>query len=143
MSGIFSVGPPPAAEPGLLVYIMVADAGAALTAVQAAGGQVIRPIDPNGAEIFAWFKDPSGNVLGVYQQPGLAEAEKTEAGEADAVDLGRMMDLATPWCLYVAATLRIGEHIAAGRTGEVGHKGRPHGLYTAAIRNKLLILFNF
>ena len=120
VSGIFAVGPPPAAEPGLVIYIMVADARATLAAVQAAGGEVVRPIDPNGVEVFAWFKDPSGNVLGVYQQPGLAEAEKAEAAEDDpwdTVDLGRMMDLATPWCLHVAATLRIPEHIAAGRTG--------------------------
>jgi hypothetical protein len=30
------------------------------------------------------------------------------------VDLEQMLDLATPWCLRVAATLRIPEHIAAG-----------------------------
>src|ERR1700745_3827253 len=30
------------------------------------------------------------------------------------VDLEQMLDLATPWCLPVAATLRIPEHIAAG-----------------------------
>src|SRR5689334_22875233 len=33
------------------------------------------------------------------------------------VDLERMLDLATPWCLHVAATLRITEHIAAGHVG--------------------------
>lgn len=32
----------------------------------------------------------------------------------DSVDLDRMLDLATPWCLRVAATLHIPEHIAAG-----------------------------
>ena len=32
------------------------------------------------------------------------------------VDLERMLDLATPWCLRVAATLRLPEHIAAGHT---------------------------
>jgi hypothetical protein len=32
----------------------------------------------------------------------------------DSVDLDRMLDLATPWCLRVAATLHIAEHIAAG-----------------------------
>ncbi len=31
-------------------------------------------------------------------------------------DLETMLDLTTPWCLRVAATLRIPEHIAAGRT---------------------------
>ena len=33
------------------------------------------------------------------------------------VDLERMLDLATPWCLRVAATLRLPEHIAAGHAG--------------------------
>ena len=33
------------------------------------------------------------------------------------VDLEHMLDLATPWCLRVAATLRIPEHIAAGHAG--------------------------
>jgi 2,7-dihydroxy-5-methyl-1-naphthoate 7-O-methyltransferase len=37
--------------------------------------------------------------------------------EDHAVDLERMLDLATPWCLHVAATLRIPEHIAAGHAG--------------------------
>jgi 2,7-dihydroxy-5-methyl-1-naphthoate 7-O-methyltransferase len=34
----------------------------------------------------------------------------------DGVDLEQMLDLATPWCLRVAATLRIPDHITAGRT---------------------------
>ena len=33
------------------------------------------------------------------------------------IDLEQMLDLATPWCLRVAATLRIPEHIAAGHAG--------------------------
>jgi hypothetical protein len=32
----------------------------------------------------------------------------------DSVDLGRLLDLATPWCLRVAATLGIPDHITAG-----------------------------
>jgi len=34
----------------------------------------------------------------------------------DGVDLEQMLDLSTPWCLRVAATLRIPEHITAGHT---------------------------
>jgi 2,7-dihydroxy-5-methyl-1-naphthoate 7-O-methyltransferase len=34
----------------------------------------------------------------------------------DAVNLERMLDLTTPWCLRVAATLRIPGHIKTGRT---------------------------
>ena len=139
VSGTFVVGRPPATEPGFAVYIMVADAEATLAAVQAAGAEIVRPVDPAAGEVFAWFKDPGGNTLGVYQQPGLAQTEviadrhtqasapeasapevnapETSAAEDDTVDLGQMLDLATPWCLHVAATLHIAEHISAGRTG--------------------------
>ena len=34
----------------------------------------------------------------------------------DGLDLEQMLDLTTPWCLRVAATLRITEHITAGHT---------------------------
>src|SRR6266542_2379103 len=43
-----------------------------------------------------------------------ATSEKTSMAEAD---IERMLDLATPWCLRVAATLRIPGHIAAGHVG--------------------------
>jgi hypothetical protein len=46
-----------------------------------------------------------------------AESSAAESSAAeDAVDLQEMLDLATPWCLRVAATLRIPGHIAAGHT---------------------------
>jgi predicted enzyme related to lactoylglutathione lyase len=121
VSGTFTVARPPATEPGFGIYIMVADAEATLATVQAAGGEVVRPVDPAAGEIFAWFTDPGGNTLGVYQQPGLAQTEAAADRQApngdDTVDLGRMLDLATPWCLHVAATLRIPEHISAGHAG--------------------------
>jgi len=149
VSGTFVLGRPPATEPGFGIYIMVADAEATLAAVQAAGGEIVRPVDPAAGEVFAWFKDPGGNTLGVYQQPGLAQTEAAadqqaqnntpqdntpqdsplqdsalqdsapeDSGPAhDTTDLSRLLDLATPWCLHVAATLCIPEHISAGRTG--------------------------
>jgi predicted enzyme related to lactoylglutathione lyase len=58
----------------LLIYIMVADAAAAVDGIIAAGGQVVRPIDPDAREVFATFRDPGGNVLGIYKQPDLAAA---------------------------------------------------------------------
>lgn len=75
VSGTFVPGRPPAAEPGFVIYIMVADASAALDGVTKAGGEIVRPVDPAEAEVFAWFSDPGGNTLGVYQQPGLAQTE--------------------------------------------------------------------
>lgn len=72
VSGTYVEGRPPAADPGLLIYVMVADADAAVTAIVAAGGEIVRPVDPDADEVFAWFKDPGGNILGLYQQAGLA-----------------------------------------------------------------------
>lgn len=33
------------------------------------GGEIVQPIDPGAREITALFRDPAGNVLGLYQQP--------------------------------------------------------------------------
>ncbi len=43
-----------------------------------------------------------------------AANQEAAANQEDNVDLGRMLDLATPWCLRVAATLHIPEYIEAG-----------------------------
>jgi hypothetical protein len=36
--------------------------------------------------------------------------------DQEHVNLAALSDLCTPWCIHVAATLRIAEHIAAGTT---------------------------
>jgi uncharacterized protein len=79
VSGTFVTGRPAAGAPGFLVYVMVADGRAVLEAVVAAGGTIVREIDHDAGEVFAWFSDPAGNVFGVYQQPGLAETEHAAA----------------------------------------------------------------
>jgi predicted enzyme related to lactoylglutathione lyase len=75
VSGTWVTDRPPATSPGVLIYIMVADATSAANAVAAAGGHIVRAVDPGAPEAFAWFADPAGNILGIYQQPGLADAE--------------------------------------------------------------------
>ena len=79
MSGTWVTGRPPAAEPGLTVYIMVAHLAAAIAVVEAAGGQIVARSGPDDPEVYATFRDPAGNVLGLYQQPGLAETEASDA----------------------------------------------------------------
>lgn len=78
VSGAFVTGRPPATEPGAVLYVMVSDAGTARASVTAAGGRILRESGPGEPEVFAWFADPAGNVLGIYQQPGLAEAEAAD-----------------------------------------------------------------
>ncbi len=69
VSGTWVVGRPPATQPGLLVYIMVDSVASTLETVVANGGEVVQPIGGDAPEITARFRDPAGNVLGLYQEP--------------------------------------------------------------------------
>jgi predicted enzyme related to lactoylglutathione lyase len=69
VSGAWVTGRSPAAEPGLLLYIWVDDAAAAVDAVIAHGGEIVQPIGIDAPEITARFRDPAGNVVGLYQEP--------------------------------------------------------------------------
>ena len=69
VSGSWVLGRPPAANPGLLVYIMVDSVAATVDAVVAHGGKIVQPIGIDAPEITARFRDPGGNVIGLYQQP--------------------------------------------------------------------------
>ena len=82
VSGTWVLGRPVAAEPGLMVYIMVASAAEAVKAVVFAGGEIVHDVDPHAREVVATFRDPAGNLIGIYQQPGLAEAEARESSAA-------------------------------------------------------------
>jgi len=70
VSGAFITGRRAASEPGLLVYIMVDSVAATLDAIIASGCEVVQPIGVDAPEITARFRDPAGNVLGLYQEPG-------------------------------------------------------------------------
>jgi uncharacterized protein len=80
VSGTWVLGRPIAAEPGLMVYIMVASAARAIEAVRSAGGEIVHQVDHHAREVVATFRDPAGNLLGIYQQPGLADAEAENEG---------------------------------------------------------------
>ncbi|MBZ5598728.1 MAG: VOC family protein [Acidobacteriia bacterium] len=69
VSGAWVLGRPPAAQPGLLFYIMVDSVAATLDAIVAAGGQIVQPLGADAPEITARFRDPGGNVIGLYQEP--------------------------------------------------------------------------
>jgi predicted enzyme related to lactoylglutathione lyase len=71
VSGTWTVGRPPASQPGLLVYVMVEDAEATVKAIEANGGEIVQAIGGNAPEITARFRDPGGNVIGIYEQPGM------------------------------------------------------------------------
>jgi uncharacterized protein len=69
VSGAWVLGRPPATKPGLLFYVMVDSVSATVDAVVASGGEIVQPIGADAPEITARFRDPGGNVIGLYQQP--------------------------------------------------------------------------
>jgi uncharacterized protein len=69
VSGAWVTGRPPSAEPGLLIYVLVESVERTLERIVAAGGEVVTPPKLHGeGEAFATFRDPAGNVLGIFQQ---------------------------------------------------------------------------
>jgi predicted enzyme related to lactoylglutathione lyase len=70
VSGTWVAGRPPSPVPGLLLYIMVDSVSATVAAVIANGGELVQPVGADAPEITARFRDPGGNVIGLYQQPG-------------------------------------------------------------------------
>jgi uncharacterized protein len=69
VSGAWVPGRPPSREPGVLVWVMVDRVEATLEKVTAAGGEVASPATPQReGEAIATFRDPAGNVLGVFHQ---------------------------------------------------------------------------
>ena len=69
VSGSWSLGRPPSGEPGLLIYIMVDSVAATIDLIHSNGGELVQSIGADAPEITARFRDPSGNVLGLYQEP--------------------------------------------------------------------------
>jgi len=48
---------------------MVDSVTATVDAIVAAGGEIVPPIGADAPEITTRFRDPGGNVIGLYQQP--------------------------------------------------------------------------
>lgn len=70
VSGMWVEGRPAGAgPPGLIVDIMVDDAEQTVAAIIAHGGEIVQPIGGDPGEITALFRDPGGNILGIYQEP--------------------------------------------------------------------------
>ena len=81
VSGTWVRGRPPASAPGLLIYVMVNSVAGTIDAVIAHGGEIVQPIGADAPEITARFRDPAGNVIGLYQEPSRA----APAGKPESV----------------------------------------------------------
>jgi predicted enzyme related to lactoylglutathione lyase len=69
VSGTWVTGRPPMSTVGLLIYIMVDSVADTIGKVIAAGGEITQPIGADAPEITARFRDPAGNIMGLYQSP--------------------------------------------------------------------------
>ncbi len=68
VSGSWVTGRTSSQAPGLLIYIMVDSVAATIESVMAHGGELVQPIGADAPEITARFRDPAGNVIGLYQE---------------------------------------------------------------------------
>jgi predicted enzyme related to lactoylglutathione lyase len=67
VSGTWIKGRAPSVQPGLLIHIMVDDMQETLALVLANGGEITQQVGADAPEITARFKDPGGNIIGLYQ----------------------------------------------------------------------------
>ena len=69
VSGTWVTGRAPAGTAGFVIYVMVDSVAATLESAVANGAELVQPIGADAPEITARFKDPAGNLIGLYQQP--------------------------------------------------------------------------
>ncbi len=69
VSGSWVTGRSSSTAAGLLVYVMVDSVQSTVDAVIAEGGEIVQAIGVDAPEITARFRDPAGNVIGLYQEP--------------------------------------------------------------------------
>ena len=68
VSGTWVLNRPPMDKVGLLIYIMVTSVEETITAIVKNSGEIVQPIGCDAPEITARFRDPAGNILGIFQQ---------------------------------------------------------------------------
>ncbi|HYI25663.1 MAG TPA: VOC family protein [Thermomicrobiales bacterium] len=67
VSGVWTTGRTPAADPGFRLYISVEDAEAAADRIKAAGATIESPPDMTVVDIVGSFRDPAGNLVCIHQ----------------------------------------------------------------------------
>ena len=71
ISGAWVTGRAPSRDPGLLPYVWVKDIQAIITRARSQGAEIVttpHPDHPGGSSQIATFRDPAGNLIGLYQE---------------------------------------------------------------------------
>ena len=69
VSGSFSLDKKAVSDPGFILYIMVDDIRDTIARLPEFGGKIVNPLGFHPTESIAHFRDPGGNLLGLYQEP--------------------------------------------------------------------------
>ena len=70
VSGTWKVGRKAASDASMIIYIMVMNIEETIAKIEANGGTITQPVGADAPEITARFRDPYGNVFGLYQSRG-------------------------------------------------------------------------
>ena len=68
MIGAWVTGRALSREPGILPHIYVHGIDAVIERIRSSGGEIVKPVYPEGDLWVATFRDPAGNVIGIWQQ---------------------------------------------------------------------------
>jgi len=71
VSGSFDLDKKAVQHPGFIISIMVDDIRATIDRITAYGSEIVNPLGFHPTELIAHFRDPGGNLLGLYQETGL------------------------------------------------------------------------
>ncbi|MGE5292556.1 MAG: methyltransferase [Micromonosporaceae bacterium] len=117
---------PSAGGSPVLLMLDVEDVDAVAGRMVAGGGTMVFPVKDSGYGRVGRVADPFGHVWMISERGGQeargrgeearGRGEEARGGGEGTPSLEHLTDLQTPWCIHVAATLRIAEHIEAGRT---------------------------
>lgn len=69
VSGTWVLGKEPLGNDSITIYIMVDDIENAMKLVEQNGGEITQPLGMDAPEKTAKFRDPAGNIFGLYQNP--------------------------------------------------------------------------
>jgi uncharacterized protein len=69
VSGSFDLDKKAASDPGFILSIMVDDIRATIARITAYGCEIVHPLGFHPTELIAHFRDPGGNLVGLYQEP--------------------------------------------------------------------------
>ncbi len=114
-----------AAEPGLLPYIYVADIEETVARIDAHGGAIVTEPFPEGRLTVATFRDPAGNVLGLWHdttRASAASAPRLPAREPTVSPVPEHLHTVTARLALTDATAAIDFYANAFGAREIGER---------------------